>query len=84
MTDHDQIREWIEKRGGSPATAGAPGSGESSLLVVHYPDTSETDVQQVSWDDFFRHFESQNLVLVCARDTEGIEEPNRDFEFVPR
>jgi hypothetical protein len=86
MTDHDQIREWIEQRGGSPAAAGAPGSGRSNVLVIHFPDTGETDVQQVSWDDFFRHFDDQNLALVC--EIEDVDDPrddtSRDFEFVLR
>lgn len=84
MTDPERIREWIERRGGSPAAAGAPGSGASSVLVVHFPDTSETDVQQVSWDEFFRHFDSQHLAFICDREPEDAVELSRQFEFVSR
>ena len=83
MTDHDRIREWIEARGGRPASA-TPGSSESSLLVIHFPDTSEVEAEQMPWEDFFAHFDRQNLALVCTREAEGVDELSRDFEFVPR
>ena len=83
MTDHDRIREWIEARGGRPASA-APGTGESSLLLIHFPDTNEVAPDQLAWEDFFAQFDRQNLALVCARETQGVDDLSRDFEFVPR
>jgi hypothetical protein len=82
MTDHDRIREWIEKRGGLPAMAG-PGSGGSSMLVVHFPDTSEAEAEQMAWEEFFTQFDRQNLALVCDREEDELE-LSRDFEFVLR
>lgn len=84
MTDHGRIREWIELRGGTPAATGAPGSGESSSLVIHFPDTGETDVQQISWEDFFRHFDSQRLELICEREPKEAIELGRQYRLAPR
>jgi hypothetical protein len=65
-TDHQQIRRWVEARGGHPATVkrtkrgGGPG-----LLRIDYPGFSgEEELAEISWDEFFDKFEQSKLAFV--------------------
>ncbi len=63
-TDHQQIRAWAEERGGVPATVkGTSGSAEKAgLLRIHFPEySSEEQLEQISWEDFFSKFDQENL-----------------------
>ena len=36
-TDHEEIRRWVEERGGTPAVVKGTESGDSALLRIDYP-----------------------------------------------
>jgi hypothetical protein len=62
-TDHDEIRKWVEERGGHPArvkgTANKDGGG---LLRIDYPGyTGEGKLQEISWEEFFVEFDESDL-----------------------
>ena len=51
-TDHDEIRRWVEERGGHPAEVKG-----TELLRIDYPGFSgEERLEEIGWDDFsLRH-----------------------------
>ncbi|MFC0040018.1 hypothetical protein [Actinomadura rayongensis] len=61
-TDHGVIRQWAEERGARPATV--PGSeydGRPGRLLLDFPGYGGQDLQEISWDDWFRTFEERRL-----------------------
>jgi hypothetical protein len=72
-TDHDEIRKWVEKRGGHPAvvaeTRGKDGGG---LLRVDFDEPGGDDderLERIGWDEFFRIFDRNDVAFLC--DEEG-------------
>src|SRR5438067_9192701 len=65
-TDHEQIRQWVEQRGGRPACVkGTGGRGDPGMLRVDYPGFSgEETLQPIDWDEFFEQFEANNLAFL--------------------
>ena len=81
-TDHEEIRRWIEARGGRPsvvkATEGKDGEG---LLRVEFrhPDKLE----DIDWGTFFETFEDRKLAFLHQDKTADGQE-SRFFKFVNR
>ena len=70
-TDHDEIREWVEERGGHPARVKGTERGESvGLLRIDYPGFSgEQRLEEITWDEFFEAFEENNLAFLYQDET---------------
>ena len=70
-TDHDEIRRWVEERGGKPACVrGTGGKGDTGLLRIDYPGFSgEDSLEHISWEEFFEKFEEAELALVYQEET---------------
>jgi hypothetical protein len=68
LTDHDEIRNWAEKREAKPACVkGTEGPNDSCLLRLDFPGYSgEGSLQHISWDQWFRVFDNRNLALIVA------------------
>jgi hypothetical protein len=84
-TDHAAIRHWIETRGGRPAVADDPGSGEGPVVLrVDFPDRGDDPAMRpVDWDTFFACFEAERLAfLLQDRTADG--KVSRYFRFVAR
>jgi len=62
-TNHDEIRKWVEERGGKPATVKGTGDGgEAGILRIDFPGYSGGDsLEEVTWDEFFEKFDESNL-----------------------
>jgi len=62
-TDHDEIKKWVESRGGKPATVKGTGDGEEAgVLRIDFPGYSgEDSLEPISWDEFFEKFEENKL-----------------------
>ena len=59
-TDHDEIRRWVEDRGGHPAEVKG-----TELLRIDYPGFSgEDSLEEISWEEFFDAFEENNLAFL--------------------
>ena len=59
-TDHDEIREWVEERGGHPARVKG-----TEVLRIDYPGFSgEERLEEINWDDFFKVFDESNLAFL--------------------
>ena len=65
-TNHDEIRRWVEERGGHPARVKDTESKNSpGLLRIDYPGFSgETSLEAISWDEFFTWFDKKNLAFM--------------------
>ena len=69
-TDHDEIREWVEERGGHPAKVKG-----TEVLRIDYPGFSgEQRLEEISWDDFFEAFEENNLAFLYQDKTKDGKE----------
>lgn len=65
-TNHDEIRKWVEQRGGRPARVKNTDGGDSGgILRIDYPGFSGEDtLEPILWDEFFEAFESNNLAFL--------------------
>jgi hypothetical protein len=64
-TDQEEIRNWVEERGGHPARVKG-----TELLRIDYPGFSgEERLEEISWDDFFEAFEENNLAFLYQEKT---------------
>ena len=67
-TNHEEIRKWVEERGGHPAKVkGTERAGESGggLLRIDYPGYSgEETLEEITWEQFFDQFEKNNLAFL--------------------
>jgi hypothetical protein len=83
-TEHEIIRKWVEERGGRPATVKGTGDGEPGILRIDYPGRGDDDaLQELSWDEFFEKFDSENLAFLYQEQTADGEE-SRFSKFVSR
>jgi len=58
-TDHDEIREWVERHGGRPAQV----EGTDGLLRIDFGEPEER-LEPIGWDRFFDIFDRNNLEFV--------------------
>jgi hypothetical protein len=66
-TDRDEIRRWVEERGGHPATVKATvGKGHTpGILRIDFPDYSGArSLETISWNEFFDKFEKEKLAFL--------------------
>lgn len=73
-TNHDEIRKWVEKRGGHPAVVSATeNSGRGGgLLRIDYDEPGGNDddrLHRISWNEFFDIFDKNDLAFL--HDSEG-------------
>ncbi|MGH9158506.1 MAG: lipocalin/fatty-acid binding family protein [Vicinamibacteraceae bacterium] len=74
-TDHDEIRRWVEDRGGHPSRVAGTGEQEDpGLLRIDFPGYGgEESLGGISWDEFFRKFNEKGLAFVYQEQTTGGE-----------
>ena len=65
-TDHEEIRRWVEEHGGVPATVrGTGGDDGVGVLRIDFPGgAGEDQLEHISWDEWFRKFEENNLAFL--------------------
>jgi hypothetical protein len=71
-TDHDDIRQWAEARGGRPAVVKSTrGKGDDTgILRIDFPGYSGTgSLEEISWEEFFEKFDREKLALVYQETT---------------
>lgn len=74
-TNHDEIRKWVEKRGGHPAVVAATENGRDSgggLLRIDYDEPGGNDddrLHRITWNEFFEIFDRNDLAFL--HDSEG-------------
>ena len=82
-TNHDEIRRWVEDRGGHPARVKDTESKNSpGLLRIDYPGFSgEQRLEEITWDEFFEGFEENNLAFLYQDKTKDGKQ-SRFHKFV--
>ena len=69
-TDHEEIRAWVEERGGGPARVKGTG-----VLRIDYPGFSGEDtLEPISWEQFFEAFEENKLAFLYQGETKSGKE----------
>lgn len=70
-TNHDEIKSWVEERGGHPARVkGTDKKGGSGVPVIDYPGFSGTQtLEPIDWDEFFKGFEENKLAFLYQDET---------------
>jgi hypothetical protein len=70
-TDHDEIRRWVEQRGGKPATVKRTSRGDQpGVLRIDFPGYSgEQSLAPIEWDEWFERFDNANLVFLYQDET---------------
>jgi hypothetical protein len=78
LTDHDEIRQWAEARGGKPACVRGTGGGEDvGMIRLDFPGYSGEDtLQEIDWDDWFQKFDESNLALMVQDQTADGQKSN--------
>ena len=84
-TDHEEIKNWVEKRGGKPATVkGTDTKKDSGILRIDFPGYSgEDSLEEISWDDFFAKFDESGLEFLYQEKTADGKE-SRFSKFVSK
>lgn len=80
--DHNEIRKWIEDRNGRPSVVTSTNDGDSALLRVDFLEPDD-ELEEVSWEEFFRIFDENNLDFLYQEETADGNE-SRFFKFVNR
>src|SRR5689334_6271068 len=64
-TDHREIQRWAEERGGKPTHVKGTGSAnDPGILRIDFPGYSgEGKLEPISWDEFFKKFDEQQLAF---------------------
>jgi hypothetical protein len=84
-TNHDEIKKWVEERGGHPASVkGTEKKGNAGLLRIDYPGFSGEDrLEEISWEEFFDAFEKNKLAFLYQEETKD-GKPSRFSKLIDR
>jgi hypothetical protein len=82
-TDHEEIRNWAEERGGQPASVRGTESGGEEAGVLRISFDNDPDLAEIDWDEFFDKFDEEKLeFLYQERTADGGE--SRFFKLIRR
>lgn len=79
LIDHDEIRRWAEERGAQPASVRGTGRrrGDIGMIRLDFPGFSgEKSLEHISWDEWFKAFDENNLALMVQEQTAGGRKSN--------
>lgn len=84
-TDHNTIKQWAEERDGKPAVVeSTANSGKGGgLLRINFPGYAEDNLKDISWEEFFRIFDDNDLQFLYQEETKDGSE-SRFFKFVSK
>jgi hypothetical protein len=84
-TDHDTIREWTERRAGTPASVrDTESDDEAGVLRIDFPGgAGEESLEHISWDEWFRKFDEKNLCFLY-QDERASGEGSTFFKLLSR
>ena len=70
-TDHEEIRRWVESRGGRPAhVTETGGRADPGILRIDFADPDDR-LEEMSWDDWFEAFEENKLAFLYQDEGES-------------
>jgi len=69
--DHQEIRRWVEERGGRPAKVrGTARDDATGVLRIDYPGQGDdSKLEPISWEEFFDKFDDNDLYMVMQERT---------------
>lgn len=81
--DHNTIKNWTEARDGKPAVVESTSNSSQGggLLRINFPGYAEDNLKNISWEEFFRIFDENNLQFLYQEETKDGGE-SRFFKFV--
>ncbi|GAC1327432.1 MAG: hypothetical protein NVSMB14_18190 [Isosphaeraceae bacterium] len=83
-TDHQQIQNWVEQRGGYPAAVRrTEHDADPGLLRIEFSEAAESSLEKIEWNEFFEKFDEKNLAFLYQEQTVAGEE-SRFNKFVDR
>ena len=69
-TDHDEIKKWVEARGGQPAAVKATGDqNDPGLLRIDMPGYTGDQLEPIAWDEWFEKFDQNQLAFLYQDET---------------
>ncbi|HEX9161581.1 MAG TPA: hypothetical protein VF980_07715 [Thermoanaerobaculia bacterium] len=71
--DHNEIRRWVEGRGGYPAHVKRTGEDDDpGVLRIDYPGFSgQGTLERISWDEWFDWFDRDNLAFLYQDESDS-------------
>jgi hypothetical protein len=84
-TDHEEIKKWVENRGGRPAAVKRTGGKEDpGILRIDFPGYGKDEaLEELSWEEFFEKFDEKELALLYQEKTKD-GQLSRFNKFVSR
>jgi hypothetical protein len=84
-TDHDEIRTWVERHGGKPATVrGTSLARDSGVLRIDFPGgAGEDELEHIDWSTWFDAFEENDLAALYQTEKASGED-STFFKLVSR
>jgi hypothetical protein len=86
ITDHNLIRRWADERGAKPASVKGTGGKNIGVLRLMFPGFGmgkSQSLREISWDEFFRKFDENNLAFIYQDQTSSGERSNFN-KFIKR
>jgi hypothetical protein len=77
-TNHSQIQRWAQARHAQPAhVKGTGGQNDPGMIRLDFPGYSgRTKLAPISWDEWFKAFDDNNLALVYQEKTASGQRSN--------
>ncbi|MGG7518225.1 hypothetical protein ACQ3G6_10105 [Allorhizobium undicola] len=79
-TDHQQIRQWVEERGGHPSVVRSEGKG--GILRIDFGE-GEEGLEQIGWEEFLSIFDDNKLAFLFQEKTADGQD-SRFNKFIDR
>jgi hypothetical protein len=75
--NHDVIKQWVEKRDARPATVpGTEHDDHLGVLRFQCPGYGGDNLKEVSWDEWFKTFDSRDLVFLYQENLKSGDQSN--------
>jgi hypothetical protein len=82
ITDHEEIRRWVEARKGRPARVKATAKDGGGILRIDFRDPDQ-GLEPIEWEEFFEIFEDNRLAMLQQQETAD-GKTSRFAKFVAR
>ncbi len=83
-TDHDEIRSWVERHDGSPATVRTGDDDTVGVLRIDFPGGAGEDrLRHIDWDEWFAKFDAEDLAFLY-QERKASGEDSTFFKLVAR
>lgn len=67
--NHKTIKDWVEERDGKPAMVETDSNKKGGILRIDFRDSDEDSLKEISWDEFFKIFDDNDLNFLYQEKT---------------